>query len=222
MAQGRNITDGWEDTTLLEIGIPKRRLPKRRPADAEPPVGIQLSLLEDQDIVQTPVSSLYKPKNDFVDARARSSTTTATVDAVHSSSGFINTPSNPPPPPPFVKGSNGHASKPQKAQEEEHQSLYSKFKAQYPADHFDEGKARPVFQKKSITQQVHILERLAVYRDSDRWKDDGGRWIPFASKWLESYDADPPPALKKTSAAKKGFAESVVEEAQRRFNNGTL
>ena len=106
---------------------------------------------------------------------------------------------------------------------EEDSSLYQKFKAQYPADRYDEAKAKRFFDSQTPTQQAHLLERLALYLTCDRWKDEDGRWIPLASNWLPTCDADPPPVIKKRAAsAKKGFAESVMEEAQRRFNNGTL
>jgi hypothetical protein len=114
-----------------------------------------------------------------------------------------------------------------KAEEEEEPSLYQKFKDQYPADHYDEAEARPIFEGKTETEQLHILERLKIYLKCGRWQDEGGRFIKLASNWLRNsyYDADPPSAWKKkatAASAKKGFAESVMEEAQRRFNNGTL
>jgi hypothetical protein len=103
-----------------------------------------------------------------------------------------------------------------RAEEEDGRSLYERFKAGYPAAHFDEGKAQSSFEGKTLTQQAHILERLAVYLACDRWKDEDGRWIPLASTWLKSYDADPPPLIKK-APAKKGFTEGAMEEVQRRL-----
>jgi DNA-binding transcriptional ArsR family regulator len=103
---------------------------------------------------------------------------------------------------------------PKKAEEEEDRSPYQKFKAAYPPDHFDEPKAKPSFEKKTKTEQAGILARLQVYLSCDRWQDDGGRWIPFASKWLESYEADPPPALKK---AKTATTTGIDEERLRRI-----
>ena len=84
---------------------------------------------------------------------------------------------------------------PVKAEEEE--SLYQKFKTNYPEGHFDEAKAKESFEKKLRAQQEHILERLQIYVACERWLDDGGRWIPLASTWLRSCFADPPPVLKK-------------------------
>ncbi len=81
------------------------------------------------------------------------------------------------------------------AKAEEEGSLYQKFKTNYPEGHFDEAKARASFEKKAKAEKVRVLERLQVYLACERWQDDGGKWIPLAGKWLESYDADPPPRL---------------------------
>jgi len=81
--------------------------------------------------------------------------------------------------------------------EEDSATLYQAFKTNYPADHFDEPKAKPSFESKTKAERRRIIERLAVYLDCERWKDEDGKWIPFASKWLESYEADPPPAFKR-------------------------
>jgi hypothetical protein len=106
-----------------------------------------------------------------------------------------------------------------KAEEEEERSAYREFKSSYPAAHYDEPKAKPSFEKKSKDQQTLILERLQIYLRCERWRDEDGRWIPFASKWLESYEADPPPAMKRAAAApaKKGYVEALREEAERRI-----
>ncbi len=107
-----------------------------------------------------------------------------------------------------------------KAEEEEEPSLYQKFKAQYPADHYDEAKAKPFFDGKQKPEQLRILQRLQVYLVCERWKDEDGRWIPLASNWLPTCDADPPAVVKKKAAAapaKKGYVESLREEAERRI-----
>lgn len=91
---------------------------------------------------------------------------------------------------------------------------YQQFKAAYPKGRFDEAKAKPSFESKTKAQQARILERLQVYLVCDRWGDEGGRWIPFASKWLESYEADPPPILKKAVVVKTADAD---EERLRRI-----
>jgi len=114
-----------------------------------------------------------------------------------------------------------------KAEEEDSQSLYQIFKTGYPAGHFDEGKTRPAFEKKTRDQQCAIIERLKVYTDCERWKSDEGRWIPLASTWLKSYEADPPPAIPKKSAATasgstKSFVGDVAEVLARRLKTGTL
>lgn len=90
-----------------------------------------------------------------------------------------------------------------KAEEEDSRSLYQVFKAEYPAGHFDEPKTKPSFEKKTKTQQLRVIERLHVYLDCERWKDEDGQWIPFSSNWLETYEADPPPAFKRKAPRNK-------------------
>ena len=82
-----------------------------------------------------------------------------------------------------------------KAEEEEKDSstLYQTFKTAYPAARFDEPKAKPSFESKTEEQQRRVIERLYVYLDCERWKGQDGRWIPFASNWLERCEAEPPP-----------------------------
>jgi hypothetical protein len=98
---------------------------------------------------------------------------------------------NPPPPPFAPVAAEG------KAEEEDGCSLPEKFKAQYPADHFDEGKAMQIFNSRKKPEQRKILDRLEVYRSCQRWQDDDGRWIPLASNWLKTCEAEPPPSVKK-------------------------
>ena len=90
--------------------------------------------------------------------------------------------------------------KPKAEEEEDRQDLYQEFKSAYPVEHFDEGKTKPSFKAKPKPEQRRVLERLQIYLTCDRWKDEAGRWIPFASKWLQSYDSDPPPALQKATS----------------------
>lgn len=102
-----------------------------------------------------------------------------------------------PPPQPFVLGSNGAPPPESKAEEEEDdRDLYQEFKAEYPGV-FDEAKVKPAFDKKTKTERVHVLERLQVYLRCPRWQDEAGKWIPWAAKWLESCDLDPPPLIEK-------------------------
>jgi hypothetical protein len=105
--------------------------------------------------------------------------------------------------------------------EEEKRSLYQQFKHAYPKEHFDEPKTKPSFEKKTKPEQHRVLERLRVYLVCGRWKDDAGEWIPFSSKWLETYEADPPPPFKKKTklAAADGedpLAKQMREDADRR------
>ena len=93
MAAMRNIADRVDDTTLREIGIPKKRLPKRRESKCKwvqiklfaEPAFVQSSCAE---FVQNADSTSYKPETDFVDARAVvTSTAAATESAPRSPSG---------------------------------------------------------------------------------------------------------------------------------------
>jgi hypothetical protein len=96
MAELRAIADRVEDTTLLEIGLPKKRLPKReKPEAAVKPRWVQIKLFQEPNFVQSCVaefvqngnSTSYKPPADFVDARASYSTAAATEEARHPSVG---------------------------------------------------------------------------------------------------------------------------------------
>ena len=93
-------------------------------------------------------------------------------------------------------------------------SAYQKFKTNYPDGHFDEPTAKPSFERKTKPQQAQTLARLEVYLQCERWQDDGGRWIPLASNWLETCEADPPPALKKSKAT---TTSGIDEERLRRL-----
>ena len=105
---------------------------------------------------------------------------------------------------------------PEKAEEEDSGPPYEQFKEAYPRERFDEPKAKPSFERKTKAEQARILDRLQIYLSCDRWRDDEGKWIPFASKWLESYEADPPPVLKK-APPKQSTKDAVIEEAKRRY-----
>ena len=86
MAMLRSIADGIEDTTYREIGIPKKRLPKRRPIESK---YIQLSLLSPPDFVQSysgdsvqsQESTSYKPENGSVQTAAGAWSLPTTVTA---------------------------------------------------------------------------------------------------------------------------------------------
>lgn len=209
MASLRVIADKVEDTTLLEIGVPKKRLTKRRPEESK---WVQLELLQEPDFVQSYEFGLHKPEKEFVDARAfRTAATSATPKSAHapvppaaSPALPINTRTPPPPPPLSSPGAR-------KAEEEDTPTLYQIFKAEYPKGHFDEPNAKPSFEKRTKAEQRRIIERLHVYLECDRWQDEGGRWVPLASTWLKSYEADPPPLLKKTS--RKSAASETFEQA---------
>ncbi len=99
-----------------------------------------------------------------------------------------------------------------KSEEEDSNRLYQIVKAAYPSDHFDEPHFKPSFERKSRDQQLHVIERLKLYRDCERWKNEDGRWIPLASTWLKTYEADPPPAIRKKQANKSNAAQ-IFEQA---------
>lgn len=100
MAALRVIADRVEDTTLLEIGVPKKRLEKRRETKVK---WVQLSLLAEPNFVQSCVtdfvqsadSTSYKPKSDPVQSGvsfmgSAATATTATLSAASSSSTLID------------------------------------------------------------------------------------------------------------------------------------
>jgi hypothetical protein len=95
--------------------------------------------------------------------------------------------------------------------EEEEGSLYQKFKASYPAHRFHEAQAKPFFDKKIQSEQAHILERLQVYLTCGRWQDEGGQYIPWVGKWLQSYDMDPPAALRLNKQRASGSDERILK-----------
>jgi hypothetical protein len=105
------------------------------------------------------------------------------------------------------------------AEEDEENRPYTTFKRLYPSHRFDEGKTRPVFEQLSRVDQIHVIQRLRVYLHCPRWlasiAEDDGRYIPLAFNWLKSYDADPPPRLKKTRDEKRRQqAESILRVAE--------
>lgn len=82
---------------------------------------------------------------------------------------------------------------------------YQELKASYPKGRFDEGKARPLFRALPRPEQLRALKALRErYLTCERWVDDGGKWIPWAHKWLveKQYDADPPPKWSKQQQAR--------------------
>jgi hypothetical protein len=81
-------------------------------------------------------------------------------------------------------------------QEEQEHRLYFAFKNMYPSHRFDEGKSKNLFERLSLA-------------------DDNGRFIPFASNWLKSYDTDPPPLFTKpVDELQRKRAESISRVAE--------
>lgn len=110
-------------------------------------------------------------------------------------------------------------------QEEEDRSLYQKFKNLYPTKRFDEAETKSIFEGKTKTEQLHILERLQVYLQCDRWKDDGGRWIKWASNWIPICDADPPPPFQRHNGSRQPASEEEVlkyMEMSEEFNRNAV
>ena len=118
----------------------------------------------------------------------------------------------PPPPPGSVDTSatGGVAIDRHKAEEEEDlPPTFASLKALYPSQRFDEGKVKPIFAKLPLAERVQVIWRLrSVWLRCERWQDAKGRWIPFCSTWLKSYESDPPPVLRKHDAA----AEKIEQE----------
>jgi hypothetical protein len=83
--------------------------------------------------------------------------------------------------------------------EEEEEQLYMSFKRWYPRNRFDEGNAKPFFERLSLAEQTRAIQRLQQYLVCPRWLHQDGQFIPFASNWLKSYDSDPPPLFIKAS-----------------------
>ena len=96
-------------------------------------------------------------------------------------------------------------------------SLYAEFKRTYPRTRFDEPRAKTAFQNLSIIEQRNCIKRLQVYLACDRWKDQDGRWIPLASNWLKSYDADPPPLIRRAGGS---ASENDVLEVMKAMKAG--
>jgi hypothetical protein len=117
--------------------------------------------------------------------------------------------------PPVVEGP------PTPKAEEEDGSLYQKFKTQYPPHRFDEGKVKPAFENLTKTQQARVIERLEVYLKSERWQrsiqENQGQYIPFASKWLDHYESNPPPYFspQRPSSGDREYTPAEREEMER-------
>jgi DNA-binding transcriptional ArsR family regulator len=111
--------------------------------------------------------------------------------------------------------------------EEEERPIYATFKRLYPSQRYDEGKARSLFEGLPHAERVRVIERLRLYLVCPRWLvslgEDNGRFIPFASNWLKSYDADPPPVFTKPGdETERRQVESIsrVAELTRAYRGG--
>ena len=148
---------------------------------------------------------------------------------------------DPPPPQPFFVGSNGHVEEEERPPNEPNETptptpqpsavlapvpskpedAFGELKNAYPKHRFDEGKAKRLFKALPKAEQQRVLGKLrSVFLGSDRWRDDGGKWIPWAHTWLDErqYDSNPPPKWsKQSSTAQPSRGDSVVERTAARW-----
>ena len=65
---------------------------------------------------------------------------------------------------------------------------------------------------------LSIMDGLEAWRRSDRWTEDGGRYIPSAAKWLRDrrWEITPPPGKQKVPRGASGkLGEAELEAIQR-------
>jgi hypothetical protein len=86
---------------------------------------------------------------------------------------------------------------------------YQTFKSLYPTKRFDEGKVKPAFEAKSKAERQRVTQHLRVYLGCERWVR-APKYIPLASNWLKTFDADPPPYIETKTDSE---SESVLEVA---------
>jgi hypothetical protein len=224
----RSMAERYEDTILRDVGIKKKRLDKK---DRENPSQLKLKLVEepnfvqsiDPEFVQTAQEVWYKAENGSVQGTHKNKEADTDADLnterPSSSSAVItkvekkaeeedNIPDEPLDSGTYQEivnaGSVGEIRR--------SKASYHTFKHLYPVDRLDEPKARPFFESLSATEKRICIERLQVYLQCDRWIDQNGRWIPLASNWLKSYQAEPPPVLRKDTGR---ASESDVLEAMK-------
>jgi hypothetical protein len=84
----------------------------------------------------------------------------------------------------------------QKTDEEDLPPTWVAFKALYPPDRLDAGKAERLFERLTTADKAQCITQLKVYLLSGRWATRGGQYIPLASRWLrDNWKSEPPPAF---------------------------
>lgn len=103
---------------------------------------------------------------------------------------------------------------------------YRTFKSLYPPNRFDEGKVKRAFEAKPKAERGLVIQHLCVYLGCERWRrslaENDGQYIPWASTWLRTYDADPPAYFSPKSAndTKQRAATQRVAEMARSLRGG--
>ena len=87
---------------------------------------------------------------------------------------------------------------------------YETLKALYPKERFDDPKTKKAWAGMTRDQRQTCIERLRLYLKCPRWNDQAGRWIPLSSTWIATYEADPPPLIRKHGGL-EAQAESINE-----------
>ena len=111
---------------------------------------------------------------------------------------------------------------------EDKDAPFQEFKELYPKHRFDDAKARAIFKGFPLPTCRRAVERLEkVYLKSERWQDQAGKWIPFASNFLRgfAFDADPPPVFQPNGRAEAAMrlhdeANRIIEAAKQAEKSG--
>jgi hypothetical protein len=81
-------------------------------------------------------------------------------------------------------------------------------RAAYPANKWDDAKTREAYRQniQSAAEHKKLLEGLSKHKQSERWQDRAGQWIPFASNFIAKglYAHDPPPKFAPGTANTSG------------------
>lgn len=85
------------------------------------------------------------------------------------------------------KSANAHLRKCASSQQDEKETMFSEFYQAYPKKR-DKARARKSFFKIKNLPDVfpHLMKGLEQQKASADWKKDGGKYIPYPSKWLDN------------------------------------
>jgi hypothetical protein len=235
IAAARIEADKREKLLFAKFGLKPHTNGKKRDLEAKP-LCVQLKLLDETEPdgvpndavrddgrpVQSAGGNLYRPENGTVqDARPEPSLYTeqrTTTEEISSSSEVpltVEVKAEEEEAPPLEKepvralvpvAALNAAPKPAPLP-----PTYETFKALYPKRRFDEGKARPRFNAMSFRERAEVIEHLVKYLACPRWQQDNGQYVPFASKWIQTHDAEPPPPFTLSKAAVAGGRPSLAE-----------